>query len=203
MTEDILNTIGPAIAKHLPGWRYCQTDRGYFLIPSGVPGSNYSPWRNHCQGMWLNIDNGRLIVSGVWPHGPADSGWRAIGPSDAREGDPRITVSAGRSPEKIAADILRRFLPEYQRIYATLQTCLDKNVNGERRQYEVAAEFAAIMGDRQQRPAHASWFGKDCYGYVGVNHGGETGKLEIRGDIKILKAALIAAGKAGAFRKDD
>ncbi len=201
---DILRTLGPAVAKHLPDWHYCRTDRGDFLIPKGVPASTYSPWRNHCQGIGLDADNGRVIVHGHWPHGRADSGWRACGPSDIREESPTITVSARRPPEKIAAEITRRFLPEYQRIYVLLDQYLTAQVNGEQRQREVTAEFAEIMGDRphKQRPAHASWFGEDCYGHVDINHGGETGTLELRGNVDILKAALIAAGKAGAFRKD-
>lgn len=60
-----------------------------------------------------------------------------------------------------------------------------------------------IMGDSdRRRPAHASWFADECYGHVDVNWGGETATLELRGNVEILKAALLAASKAGAFKKE-
>jgi hypothetical protein len=62
-------------------------------------------------GIYLHFQwNGeRVEVTGRWPRGPAGS--------YAPRGTPKISFSITRSTHSMAADIKRRFLPEYIRLY--------------------------------------------------------------------------------------
>lgn len=68
----------------------------------------------------------RITVRGVYPYrgtwGPGS--WNNTRPRDWLYGDPEspdITVSAARTPEQIAADVARRFLPGYMSLYCQCQ----------------------------------------------------------------------------------
>jgi hypothetical protein len=87
----------------------------------------------HADGRCINLNSSwyerqrRLNVSGDYPRDEGNNGsysdpksWGAIA---YNESPPSITVSADRSPEAIARDIQRRFLPEYTRIY---NLCIEK-----------------------------------------------------------------------------
>lgn len=68
----------------------------------------------------------RFVVSGCWPRSrlPGEES-KQFTPADLwnpRAQYPNITVNADKSPEKIASDISRRFLPEYR---AVLARCLE------------------------------------------------------------------------------
>lgn len=63
----------------------------------------------------------RLIISGVWPRFTDSAGCAQIAlPHYVKEECRDITVAAARSPEAIAKDIERRFLPEYNRVWEKL-----------------------------------------------------------------------------------
>jgi len=187
-----LSTIGPDIAKHLPGWRHVELEeyQTSYLVPDG------QEWTRGGMSIHLQADtyHKRIHISGSWPY--SDHGCTT--PRDVGAESPSITVSLDKDPKKIAADIQRRFLPHYLDIYPKCVAKIEHDKAGEARQHTVAKEFAKIMGD-QTKNAHASWYGKDCYGHVDVNWGGDSATLELRGNVAILRAALVAAGKAGAF----
>jgi hypothetical protein len=198
MGIDLLYEIGPAIAEHLPGWKYVFDEdfrAGYFIQGAKRKRGELA--------ICLHVDHKkRLNISGAWPYaeGQPLTSPRDIYIDGKYQESPSISVSMGRPPEKLAADILRRFIPEYLRLYNLCLERLQANELAEKQQFTVAQDFAKIMGDKTTN-AHASWYGEDCYGHVDVNSGGDTATLELRGNVAILKAALVAAGKAGAFKK--
>ena len=93
----------------------------------------------------------RFVVSGSWPRSrlPGEQS-KQFTPADLwnpRAEYPSITVDADKSPEKIAADIKRRFLPEYR---AVLVRCVEARDNHE--QYvrscnSLAEEIGALLGE--------------------------------------------------------
>ena len=203
-TRDEIRDLQKKIVKHMPGWKFW-TSKEYdnsFLIPESADAAAFKPHRTNTPAIYTQLDhNRRLCVSGCWPHSQTE-GHACYSPRDVREESPSITCDAARPPEKLAADIARRFLPDYLRIHGLLVEHIAKHDAGTQRQMDVAQQFALIMGD-QTKNAHASWFSDACYGHVDVNWGGDSATLELRGNVDILKAALIAAGKAGAFKKGD
>lgn len=85
-------------------------------------------------------ENGRLIISGMYPQ---DHNRAVVTPHEwdherdqKREWRDRITVAPDKSPEKIAADITRRLLPDYNEGYANAQSQiaerLDSHTGSER-----------------------------------------------------------------------
>ncbi len=57
---------------------------------------------------------GRIVISGSWPRSKKSNS--VFCPRDGKGG--AITVAESKSPEQIAKDIVRRFLPEYREAYA-------------------------------------------------------------------------------------
>jgi hypothetical protein len=201
MTDrELLKDLGPKIAEHLPGWKYCFDDdyRGSYFIPEDFAGKVRG-----AQSIHLGLDHkNRLHVSGSWPYGRDNA---CVTPSDLyidgkRQESTSISCDSSRPPEKIAADILRRFLPSYLDLYAKCVQKSNEHCDGIDKQLAVTQEFAKIV-KYTTKNAHASWYGEDCYGHVDVNWGGDSATLELRGNVEILKAALLAAVKAGALKK--
>ena len=117
-----------------------------------------------------------------------------------------ITVARNRPPEKIAAEIQRRFLPWYLAEYAK-QTERIAEYNAARdRQQGIAAELAALLGpdasrrlqsnrDRNQYPnrIYAKGIMVDVHGSADVS-------IELRyTSVKIATAVLKAYVKAGGL----
>lgn len=119
--NDALNlyAIATGLATHLPG---------YVVEPKGEDHAWYVRLKRASDGAELSISKnskpGMLHVSGRYPsdgtRGMAPRDWGAVA---YNETGPDINVTASRSPDAIAKDIARRFLSEYERIYAA---CLVK-----------------------------------------------------------------------------
>lgn len=208
MSSDTLATIGPAIARNLPGWKY-----HYHVLQGDTWGQSMllpieaGTWHRGEMAIHLHADTykKRINISGAYPFRSEGGEWSHCTPGDVyvdgkRLESPSISVGIGIDPKKIAADINRRFLTDYRDVYVQCVAHLDRNVTGRNAQMAMAQEFAKIMRDKTTN-AHASWYGKDCYGHCDVNWGGDTATMELRGDVRILKAALEAAVKAGALKK--
>jgi hypothetical protein len=111
--------------------------------------------------LYLRGRRGRIEITGQFPpqHFPAQP--------------PRITVSQKRSGAAIAADIKRRFLPDY---FPALSVALERARAAER---EAAAANAALetlataLGERVTQPATP-----DREGYL--THYGSHGRLKVR-----------------------
>lgn len=105
--------------------------------------------------------NGRLSVSGGWPRTKAGE---VMGP---REGRPSITVAETRPSAGVAAEIARRFLPDYLRLYAE---ALAKKVSwDDSRAAKRAAcrEMAAEIGGKVQGETDANVHWYHDYGSCG------------------------------------
>ena len=177
-----LATIGPAIAKHLPGWKYVHLEEYHaaYLIPENTT------WKRYELAIHLSADTykKRIHVSGCWPVG--------VTPRDIREESPSINVGLDRDPKRIAADIQRRFLPKYLDLYRKCAAQAQHNTESENSQKAVAQEFAKLAGTTTDS-GRVHFYRDDCYGDVEINWGGETASLVLRGDVAILKRAIKAA----------
>ncbi len=176
------------VLKHLSGW---QLDPRY---------------KNHCwcavlidgtgRGIHVNATQakGRLYLSGCWP---TDSEHRVHGPNKHLH----ITIARNRPPEKIAAEIQRRFLPWYTAAYAE-QAELAVQCNAARnRQQEVTVELAAILGPEASRRLQSNPNQIYASGVtVDVHGNGESASVQLRyKSIKTVKAVLKALVKAGGL----
>ncbi len=94
-------------------------------------------------------DRGKVHVFGYWPqngnHGPYTS------PRDVNEASPSINCSLAKGYSAIAADIRRRFLPEYHRIYAKCSGRITDQIIYASRQ---AANWAKISAVASVQPHH-------------------------------------------------
>lgn len=111
----------------------------------------------------------RLSVRGNWPK-TADG--REQWPSDYDGGRPGITVSADKSPAKIARDIVNRFLPAYVAVWAKMKERADYNDDHAAKTKANAARLLA--DDPTLKTAHnqssdgsevAIYFGGNSHGY--------------------------------------
>ena len=177
------------VLKHLSGW---QLDPRY---------------NNHCwcavlidgtgRGIHVNATQakGRLYLSGCWP---TDSEHRVHGPNKHLH----ITIARNRPPEKIAAEIQRRFLPWYLATYAEATERVAKCNAARDQQHEITVELAALLGvDARSRTQsnpnriHSSGL------TVEVHSNGEV-SIELRyTTVKVAKALLKALVKAGGLTK--
>jgi hypothetical protein len=133
MTYEELRAFGEKIAALLPdGWTLQPDDRKrnnreeiYFAKGEGAytlgwwwDGLRFAIYANNHEKRlkighdgwptYTELDRGEPQTKRVWPGDLYDP----------REEYPSITVAFAKSPEAVAKDILRRFLPEYERIFA-------------------------------------------------------------------------------------
>jgi hypothetical protein len=176
-----------AILKHLPDWRL-------------DPAYGKDTWRavlidGTGKGIHVNAtrEKGRLCLSGIWP---VDSEHQQHRPKECK----RITIARDRPPEKIAADIQRRFLPWYVNAYTEQVEEVNRQNARRKQQQEVAAELAALLGQTAWR---ADRDPNEIFAHgltVQVHHGGEDVSIELRyTNIKVAKAVLRAFVKAGGL----
>ena len=186
---DHLAAIGPEIAHYMPGWGYvCEEDGwGSYL----VPGNQKRQPNDLAIHLGVDTYKKRINVSGSWPKGQSP---RDLWVDNKQQESPSISCGLDRDPKKIAADILRRFLPAYTEMYLKLAERAADQLTATGLQNAAAKEFAEIMGTTTNNDK-ASWFRDECYGSVSVNWGGDTATLELRGNSNVLKAALVAAFK--------
>ena len=176
------------VLKHLSGW---QLDPRY---------------NNHCwcavlidgtgRGIHVNATQakGRLYLSGCWP---TDSEHRVHGPNKHLH----ITIARNRPPEKIAAEIQRRFLPWYTVAYAEQAKLAAQRNAARNRQQEVTVELAAILGPEASRRLQSNPNQIYASGVtVDVHGNGESASVQLRyKSIKTVKAVLKALVKAGGL----
>lgn len=125
------------VAAHLTGWRV--------VLPEEDANNRYYYERTRLkndagQTIYLKLDRGKIHISGSWPQRKQPGG-PFVSPSDVREESPSINCALGRGYEVIARDITRRFLPEYQRIWAKCQAKIEAD---ERYENTRAANWARI-----------------------------------------------------------
>jgi len=179
------------VLKHLPGWQLDPKYDNHYWCAALTDGNG--------RGIFVNATQakGRFSISGCWP---SDNENRLHGPDKHLH----ITIARNRPPEKIAAEIQRRFLPWYLAAYAEKVEQVAKCNAARDRQQELTVELAALLGpeasrrlqrnrNRNQTPnrIHAS-------GLTVEVHGNKDVSIELRyTSVKIAKAVLRAYAKAG------
>ncbi len=129
-----------AILPYLPGWQ---------LDPKYAQQTWCAVLRDGTgKGIHVNATQakGRLCISGIWP---SDSTHQQCTPDKPLH----ISVARNRPPEKIAADLQRRFLPWYTAAYAAQTEQTARRNDRRTRQQEVTVELAALLGDDATRRA--------------------------------------------------
>jgi hypothetical protein len=105
------------------------------------------------QEVCLSYDNykHRIHVSGGWPHSRIiGESHKRFGPWDIypRPADVDITLSAAKAPEKIAAEIGRRFMPGYVQVLTGCLRRRDAHENYVKNQTALAGKISAALGQK-------------------------------------------------------
>lgn len=136
---------------------------------------------------WSGKDK-KISVSGNYPHrlrddqlGEPTQGGQLVTPRDVSEESPGINVSSEKPHKAIAADICRRFLPDYARIY---DKCVERRNASDRYAELHANNWKAFRGSKLINNWRASSFTaylnlEPGYGDIRMESA-ETVKLELR-----------------------
>lgn len=173
--------------KHLPGW---QLDPKY---------------ADHCWcavlidsiGREIHVNatqaKGRFCLGGMWP---TDSDHQQHIPDKPLH----ITIARNRPPEKIAAEIERRFLPWYLAAYAEQLKRAEQHNAARARQQEITVELAALLGSDASRRMQRNPNQIYALGLTVDVHGNGEVSIELRyKTVKVAKAVLKAIVKAGGL----
>jgi hypothetical protein len=141
--REALTALARSIAKHLaPDWTYRPRkplaegeypQLGEYIDCTGKAGP----------ALWLHYnwrDESRIVVSGEYPRGTD----RQI-PTRHNETLPEITISASRSPEALAKDIVRRFIPDYIKLWDDFQNRVKADLDYHQGQ-DATLERLAVAG---------------------------------------------------------
>lgn len=133
--------------------------------------------------VWFGYDSHahRLTVHASWPtYNNATIGPWELNP---RPEDPTITVSASKSPDTIAADISRRFMPRYLDVLSRCLEVFNKRRAYNERQQSLTANVQAALG-YEPWGAKATSFDlppnlKDASAYGDVEISGDTVRVHV------------------------
>lgn len=190
------NTLLTAIAKEFPLSKLTTNGTGNptgFLHEDGESGVYLS--YNECEH--------RVIVSGRWLQSSAISrdGYRSADYVPSRLGAtlrvrPSITISADKTPEKIAEEIRRRFLPEYCHIIIRLRAMRDKDDDFRAKEKSLRDQVADALKTATHGPMGfelpAGLREGRCYG--GVTVSGESVSFDLsnlEGDLALKLIAFL------------
>lgn len=128
----------------------------------------------------------RFEISGVYPQSRVDGS--QFYPSQLyspQVSSPSITVNADKSPEQIAKDIARRFLPDYRAVLARCLEARDNHDSYIRNSNSLAKELADILGEKpsgrseaERQHIHLSSLKKNFYGDFHVS--GDSISVDLR-----------------------
>ena len=189
MTDDKrqLDAELAALLPFLPGWQLdpAYADHTWCAVLRDGTG----------KGIHVNSTQakGRLYLSGMWP---STSDREACRPDKCQH----ITVARDRPPEKIAAEIERRFLPWYTAAYAEESERVRRHNEARNRQHELTADLAAILGPDITPRSDGNPTRIYAKGLTVEVHGNADVSIELRyTTVKIAKAVLRAVVKAGGL----
>jgi hypothetical protein len=156
-TKIDLGRIARELAALLPGWTYSG--------PGGSESAEY--WQvltRQADGATVHVNGnswgqkGRLVISGGYPR-------TKRGEDMGSRNRPSITVDPTRPVERIAADITRRFLPEYEPLYAEARRKTEEWDKAQDLAAVRCAEAADMIGGRVNSEKNGvSWY-RDGNGY--------------------------------------
>ncbi len=180
-----------AVLKHLPGWRLDPKYNDHWWAAHLIDGTG--------RGIFVNATRikGRFVISGTWPKDKE-------GRDHLPENRQHITVARGRSAEKIATDIERRFLGWYEAAYKEQLDKIARHADSRSRQQEATAALAELLGPRCRQQTNSS----PCQIYAGnltvdVHNGGTSepqASLKLSYvSLKVAKAMIRAYVMAGGL----
>ena len=179
-----------AILPYLPGW---QLDPAYArhtwcaVLRDGTG-----------KGIHVNATQtkGRFRISGMWPFDAAQQ-------QSIPDKPLHISIARDRPPEKIAADLQKRFLPWYTAAYAEQVERAAQQDASRTRQQDVTVELAAILGQDAARPSPSNPNTIYAHGLTIKVHragDGEAVCIDLSyASVKVAKAVLRAYVKAGGL----
>jgi hypothetical protein len=131
MTRQEALTIVEKVIPHLEGeWAVEKSDSTWQInIVDGPRKIGF--WR------WPDGDTGHFEISGLYPH---FNGYFTRKNKD-------IKVSVSKSPKKIAKDIMKRFMPGYEKDLAEIVERIDAHDAYYRRQEELLTPFLNLLGE--------------------------------------------------------
>jgi hypothetical protein len=177
-----------ALLSCLPGWKLDPTYANHTWCAALIDDDG--------RGIHVNATQakGRLYISGMWP-------WTSDHQQYRPDKCQHITIARNRPPEKIAAEIQRRFLPWYTAAYAEQAERVKQHNAARNRQQEVTVELAALLGPEASRRMQSNPNQIYAPGLtVDVHGNGESASVQLRyKSIKAVKAVLKALVKAGGL----
>ena len=177
-----------ALLPYLPGWKLDPTYANHTWCAVLIDGTG--------RGIHVSITQakGRFYISGTWP---SDSDRQQCTPDKRLH----ITIARNRPPEKIAAEIARRFLPWYTAAYAEQTDRAAQHNAARNRQQEVTVELAALLGQGAARRLQSNPNQIYASGLtVDVHGNGESVSIQLRyTTVKVAKAVLRAIVKANGL----
>lgn len=193
-----LRQIASLVAPHLEGWAMIvpppeedyNQDRVFFTKDKMKFGVSFD-WSSHPRNSRLNVS------TWTWPEYSrlerGDVRKETIFPAslyDPKEGQPSISVAASKTPEQIAKDIKRRFLPEYERIYARCKAKADDYQAHEDKSESQWAKVCKLIGCDPKRASKYCKFGEN---YLTIEN--RNGSLHIDGYVDLER---LQRGNEGA-----
>lgn len=94
----------------------------------------------------------RVEISGIWPSSKSQGVIAPARYADNEKGTFEITVARNRGAAAIAAEIKRRLLPDYSRVFVICKARAEYWDENDRRRNEVAAELRQLVGDTKSFP---------------------------------------------------
>jgi len=167
--------------------------KGFSVDTTREVGDHYSQLINGEEVIGLYVvtygsNAGRLEVSGGYPVGP-DGENLSNGLYDYSTGrsvhviPPRIGINGNRPPAKIAADIERRFLPEYREVLAKVKELKAKRDAYKGKVGQNVKELLAVCNGKPNRADNSF--------YIPFDGGSAYGDVEVYDDSVNLKLSSI------------
>jgi hypothetical protein len=205
------DTIAREIAKHLPGWKAVSYNDNEGVAPfEGRPAWRSKLVATDASGRSLFISTtwggkGKLHVSGNYPERTAASGRRE---QFQPVNQPKIGVSLDATPERMAKEIARRLVPDYNSGYNQAMARMQNAIAYENKTQSMAKELSDLVGSynptRSRGEAEANfWHAQgDLSGDFKVYGDSATLTLRCSHDVARKVAKLIAEERAEYDRQN-
>lgn len=156
-----MRELHASIATHLDGWAYQETE----LPGDHWYGSHFRYEIRNQDGHSFDLrilsgaDRGKVQVTGNWPRRDETPGASYVTPSEVRESSPSIKRSLDRGYQAIARDIVKRFLPEYVRVYGKIQERIraDREYSGRKASnWATITQSGFVVNPRERNGEHVA-----------------------------------------------
>lgn len=153
-----MSEVAQRVAAHLPDWTLVENDNtmvGILQRPDGA-----------CIHLRLSNRGTRIEVYGIYPTARL-----------YHSSEPTISISPKRTPRDIAEDIQRRFLPEYDKLFAESLAAVDQERRWLQEKTETTKRLAELLGILYQPPRdpkdvqELSWSEGEFHAYVRTENG--------------------------------